>query len=248
MSCDTFAMEFSIKTLSPETAKAGCVVLGIYANQELTPAARRADQAAKGALRKALSDLSGKAGSTLTLRSLPGIAAERVLLVGLGERTEFGESAYRDAVRGAANALKAGREGCRLLPRRHEGRRAAPHLERAPCGTRLARSFLPLRPAEVAEEAAGSGPAARGRSLHREKGPGAGASKRQRRSPPASSSPRPRQPAAEHLHPGLPRGRRRRSSPRSSSPSAKCSTAPRCRSSAWARCWPSRRARTTRRS
>ena len=99
-------MEFSIKTLSPETAKAGCVVLGIYANQELTPAARRADQAAKGALRKALSDLSGKAGSTLTLRSLPGIAAERVLLVGLGERTEFGESAYRDAVRGAANALK----------------------------------------------------------------------------------------------------------------------------------------------
>jgi leucyl aminopeptidase len=99
-------MEFSIKTLSPETAKAGCVVLGIYANQELTPAARRADQAAKGALRKALSDLSGKAGSTLTLRSLAGIAAERVLLVGLGERAEFGESAYRDAVRGAANALK----------------------------------------------------------------------------------------------------------------------------------------------
>src|SRR3954471_13798207 len=99
-------MEFSIKTLSPETAKAGCVVLGIYANQELTPAARRADQAAKGALRKALPDLSGKAGSTLTLRSLAGIAAERVLLVGLGERAEFGESAYRDAVRGAANALK----------------------------------------------------------------------------------------------------------------------------------------------
>src|SRR4051794_17443405 len=99
-------MEFSIKTLSPETAKAGCVVLGIYANQELTPAARRADQAAKGALRKALPDLSGKAGSTLTLRSLVGIAAERVLLVGLGERAEFGESAYRDAVRGAANALK----------------------------------------------------------------------------------------------------------------------------------------------
>ena len=99
-------MEFSIKTLSPEAAKAGCVVLGVHANQDLTPAAKRADQAAKGALRRALADLSGKAGSTLVLRSVPGIAAERVLLVGLGERAEFGDSAYRDAVRGAAGALK----------------------------------------------------------------------------------------------------------------------------------------------
>ncbi|HEX6692740.1 MAG TPA: leucyl aminopeptidase [Burkholderiales bacterium] len=99
-------MEFSIKTLSPEAAKAGCVVLGIHANQDLTPAAKRADQASKGALRKALADLAGKAGSTLVLRSVPGIAAERVLLVGLGERAEFGETAYRDALRGAAGALK----------------------------------------------------------------------------------------------------------------------------------------------
>ena len=99
-------MEFSIKTLSPEAAKAGCIVLGIHANQQLTPAAKRADQAARGALRKALADLPGKAGSTLLLRGLPGIAAERVLLVSLGERAEFAESAYRDALRGAANALK----------------------------------------------------------------------------------------------------------------------------------------------
>jgi leucyl aminopeptidase len=99
-------MEFSIKTLSPETAKAGCIVLGIHANQELTPAARRADQAARGALRKALGDLPAKAGSTLLLRGLAGVAAERILLVSLGERAEFGDSAYRDALRGAGAALK----------------------------------------------------------------------------------------------------------------------------------------------
>ena len=106
VSCDTFTMEFSIKTLSPETAKAGCIVLGIHANQELTPAARRADQAARGALRKALGDLPAKAGSTLLLRGLAGVAAERILLVSLGERAEFGDSAYRDALRGAGAALK----------------------------------------------------------------------------------------------------------------------------------------------
>ncbi len=99
-------MEFSIKTLSPETAKAGCVVVGVHSGKELTPAARRLDQAARGALRKALDDLTGKAGSTLLLRGLPGVAAQRVLLVGLGERKEFSEAVFRDSVRGAAAALR----------------------------------------------------------------------------------------------------------------------------------------------
>jgi leucyl aminopeptidase len=99
-------MEFSIKTLSPEAAKTGCVVLGVYAERELTAPARRVDQRSNGALSAALADLSGKAGSTLLLRALPNVAAERVLIVGLGARAEFGEGAYREAVRGAANALR----------------------------------------------------------------------------------------------------------------------------------------------
>ena len=102
-------VEFSIKTLSPETAKVGCVVVGVYQQNatggELTPAARRVDQTSKGALRKALRDLSGKTGSTLLLHALPGVAAERVLLVGLGDKSTT-EPSYRDAVRAAANALK----------------------------------------------------------------------------------------------------------------------------------------------
>jgi len=103
-------MEFSITALSPETAKAGCVVVGVYgggaAGKELTPPARRIDQAARGALHKALADLQGKTGSTLLLRGLPGVAAERVLLVSLGARKEFGAAQFRDAVRGAATALR----------------------------------------------------------------------------------------------------------------------------------------------
>jgi leucyl aminopeptidase len=99
-------MEFSIKALSPESARVGCVVLGIHAGQELTPAAKRIDQASKGALKKALADLASRTGSTLLLRGLPGVAAQRVLLVGLGEFKDYGEAAYRDAVRAASNALK----------------------------------------------------------------------------------------------------------------------------------------------
>src|SRR5256714_252751 len=99
-------MEFSIRALSPETAKAGCVVLGVFAEKELTAAARRVDQRSQGALSAALAELSGKAGSTLLLRALPNVVAERVLLVGLGAKNEFAESAYRDALRGAGNALR----------------------------------------------------------------------------------------------------------------------------------------------
>ena len=102
-------MEFSIKTLSPEAAKVGCVAVGVYqrnaTGSELTPAARRVDQASKGAVKRALRDLSGKTGSTLLLHALPGVAAERVLLVGLGDKSTT-DAAYRDAVRAAANALK----------------------------------------------------------------------------------------------------------------------------------------------
>jgi leucyl aminopeptidase len=103
-------MEFSIRSLSPETAKTGCIVLGVYKGGaqgfELTAPARRVDQVSKGAIKEALRDLAGKAGATLLMRRVPGVAAERILLVGLGDRKDFAESAYRDAVRAAAGALR----------------------------------------------------------------------------------------------------------------------------------------------
>ena len=99
-------MEFSITAHSPETAKAGCVVVGVHSGKELTPPAKRIDQASRGARRQALPDLQEKTGSTLLLRGLPGVAAERVLLVSLGARKEFGAAQFRDAVRAAAAALR----------------------------------------------------------------------------------------------------------------------------------------------
>ncbi len=106
-------MEFSIRAAAPEKAKGGCLVLGVHqgagaGTPQLTRAAQAADRAARGRLREVLAhgDLSAKAGATLLLHKVAGLAAERVLLLGLGEQKEFGETAYRDAVRGAAAALK----------------------------------------------------------------------------------------------------------------------------------------------
>jgi leucyl aminopeptidase len=94
--------------VAPEKAKTGCLVLAVPAGSNAGGALALADRAAKGALRRALSqgDLAGKAGSTLLLQQVAGLAAERVLLVSLGERGEFGVTAFRAAIRGAAAALK----------------------------------------------------------------------------------------------------------------------------------------------
>ncbi len=101
-------MEFSIKALGAEKKKTGCLVLGIWQGGALTRAAQIADKASGGHLAAVLhsGDLSGRSGSTLLLHAVPGLAAERVLLVGLGEQKEFGETAYRDAIRAASNALR----------------------------------------------------------------------------------------------------------------------------------------------
>jgi leucyl aminopeptidase len=113
-------VQFSTTSVAPALAKTGCLVLGVLGGGsggraggargglELGRAARGADRAAGGALARVLAqgDLAAKAGSTLLLRQLAGLAAERVLLVALGERERFGVAAFREAVRGAGLALR----------------------------------------------------------------------------------------------------------------------------------------------
>jgi leucyl aminopeptidase len=60
----------------------------------LSAAAQTLDRESKGAVREVLrrGDMEGKLGSTLLLYRVPGIAAERVLLVGLGAEADLRES------------------------------------------------------------------------------------------------------------------------------------------------------------
>ncbi|MBI4989082.1 MAG: leucyl aminopeptidase [Rhodocyclales bacterium] len=101
-------MEFSIKSGSPDKAKCDCVAVGVFDSRKLSAPAQRLDKASGGFLTGILrrGDMEGKNGSTLLLHGTPGIAAGRVLLVGLGKEAEFGEKAYRDAVAATVRALK----------------------------------------------------------------------------------------------------------------------------------------------
>ncbi|HMU17767.1 MAG TPA: M17 family peptidase N-terminal domain-containing protein, partial [Thauera aminoaromatica] len=103
-------MEFTIKTGSPAKLKTGLLVLGAFAEGRLPALSAAADGAAEGRLAALIKrgDLEEKAGATLLVHDLPGVHAERVLLVSLGKHDEFGDKAWRDALAAAAKAISSG--------------------------------------------------------------------------------------------------------------------------------------------
>ncbi|MDH4286601.1 MAG: leucyl aminopeptidase, partial [Gallionella sp.] len=100
-------MEFSIKQGNPEKQHSGCVVVGVHEGGKLSAAAQLLDKAAKHALSDLIArgDMSGKAASTLLLHKLSGIAAERVLLVGLGKAGELTSKTSIEILRAVFGAL-----------------------------------------------------------------------------------------------------------------------------------------------
>jgi leucyl aminopeptidase len=101
-------VEFSVTSGSLEQQRTGCVVVGVYAGRRLAPSALALDGASGHAVRDVVArgDLDGELETTLLLHNLPNVAAERVLLVGLGKEREFRESSYRKAVASATKALR----------------------------------------------------------------------------------------------------------------------------------------------
>jgi leucyl aminopeptidase len=111
-------MEITIASGSPEQQKTGVIVVGAFADGSLSPAGEALDKASQGKLTAVLKrgDIEEAAGSTVTLHDVTGVAAERVMLVSLGKRDEFGEKAHRDALAGAGKALAKGKAADAVLP------------------------------------------------------------------------------------------------------------------------------------
>ncbi len=107
MSAKDNALQFSIKTGSPESLRCDCIVAGVFDHRKLSASARILDKASGGLISNALKsgDMDGRSGSTLLLRDLPDIAASRVLLVGMGKQEDLSEKSYRDAIAAAVKAV-----------------------------------------------------------------------------------------------------------------------------------------------
>ncbi len=110
MATKSNTIELNLETSSPEKVRTGVLVVGAFADGALPSSSQKIDQVSKGKLSAVIKrgDLDEKAGASLLLHDLPGTEAERVLLVSLGKRGEFGDKAFRDALSSAAKVLADG--------------------------------------------------------------------------------------------------------------------------------------------
>ena len=100
-------MEFLTITGNAARKRTGCAIAGVYAGRRLSASATELDKATRGLIKRVLrrGDLSGKLGQTLLLADTSGVSCERILLVGCGNKSEFGRKNYRRALTAAATAL-----------------------------------------------------------------------------------------------------------------------------------------------
>jgi leucyl aminopeptidase len=102
-------VEFSTSTADLSKLKSDCIVVGVYEGSKFSKPAKTLDHASKGVLGAALAngDMTGKAGTSMLLQNVSGIAAKRVLLVGCGNEKDYGRAAYTGALKAAFKALKS---------------------------------------------------------------------------------------------------------------------------------------------
>lgn len=110
-------MEFSTKAGTADRIESGCVVVGVYADGTLTAAASQVDEASGGALCATAKrgDLPTKRGNVLMMTGVTGVAAQRVLVVGLGKREELKAKGLAEVVRAAVKSLDSTGAGDALL-------------------------------------------------------------------------------------------------------------------------------------
>lgn len=119
-------MEFKIKTGDLAELQTPCLILGIFEKRKLSGPAEAVDKASGGRLSEILKrgDLDGESGRTLLLYDIPGLAAERLLLVGCGKRRDFTRSILRQSMAAVVDLIQriqAGSALCTLTELAPEG-------------------------------------------------------------------------------------------------------------------------------
>ncbi|HEY8586205.1 MAG TPA: leucyl aminopeptidase [Rhodanobacter sp.] len=100
-------LQFSLASAPAATVDSACVIAGVYEKGTLSSAAEQLNAACGGAIQQQIDsgDITGKVGSCTVLYAPAGIAARRVLLVGLGAQKSFDAARYQKVNIEAARAL-----------------------------------------------------------------------------------------------------------------------------------------------
>ncbi|EHJ93738.1 leucyl aminopeptidase [Vreelandella boliviensis] len=100
-------MEFSVQTANPAKAETPCLLVPVFKGSELLPTVAKLDDASERLIGQLLErgDFEAALGNVQLVPFAPGLGAERILLVGLGEREKCQEAAFIKALDAAMTAL-----------------------------------------------------------------------------------------------------------------------------------------------
>lgn len=89
-------MDFNIKVCEPEKLVVECLVVPVFTEGKMPDITIDLDKSAKSFISKILAngDLRGEIGDTMLLYSVPGISADKILLVGCGNQAELEPKKY----------------------------------------------------------------------------------------------------------------------------------------------------------
>src|SRR5690606_5364134 len=98
-------MEFSTQTTAGlQQLRSPALGIGVFEDGVLSAPAEVIDRAAEGAVRAVVkSEFRGKANTHAVLRNLPGVKAERVVLIGLGKQESYSAAVHAAAERNFAS-------------------------------------------------------------------------------------------------------------------------------------------------
>ncbi len=101
-------MDFNIKSGDPEKQRTACVIVGIFDSRRLSGPAKAIDAASDKYLSNLIrrGDMDGKKGQMLLLHHVPGMIADRVMLIGCGKERELDDRAYRTIISNSTKALQ----------------------------------------------------------------------------------------------------------------------------------------------
>lgn len=100
-------MKFDLVTNNILKEKSDCIIVGLFENAELTPAAQILNKASQGQLKKLikLAEFEGNIGNTLFLYEVPHIKTPALLLVGCGKNNPQTARDYRRIIASSIKAL-----------------------------------------------------------------------------------------------------------------------------------------------
>ncbi|MEY4719440.1 MAG: hypothetical protein RL563_2058 [Pseudomonadota bacterium] len=101
-------MDYFIESTPLDKLESHCLLVGVYENQQLSPSASQLDACCQGLINKLISrgDFKGKLAETLLINHIPAGTIERIVLVGLGDRSKLGRKQFRKALAASVKIVK----------------------------------------------------------------------------------------------------------------------------------------------